>query len=202
MKTYSKGIWLAAAVTVAGLSVSACATEDYVDQHIAVVHTRVEEVNSRVDALSGQVSALGGRVDGVERATQTAQARADAAYTLGQGKFMMAEVGRAEVNFDTGKSALSDEAKATLTALAERLKSENKNVFLEIRGHADVRGGKQMNRQLGRERAGVVGRFLADQGVPGNRMTGGSWGEDQPKVDEKTAEANAANRRVEIVILG
>ena len=58
-----------------------------------------------------------------------------------------------------------------------------------------------MNRQLGRERAGSVGRFLAEQGVPGNKMIAGSWGEDQPKMDEKGTEANAANRRVEIIII-
>ena len=49
--------------------------------------------------------------------------------------------------------------------------------------------------------AGAVGRFLADQGVPGNRMQLGSWGEDQPKVDARTAEANAENRRVDVVVL-
>lgn len=198
--TRSNGIWVAAVVAVAGLSVSACATEAYVDEHVAVVHNRVEEVNTRVDGVAGQVTALSGRVDGVDRAAQAAQTRADSAYKLAEGKFVMTEVGRETINFDTGKWTLSDEAKATLTALAQRLKSENKNVFLEIRGHADVRGSRQSNRQLGRERAGAVGRFLAEQGVPGNRMIVGSWGEDQPKVTEKTSEANAANRRVEIVI--
>jgi len=201
MKTHLSGIWLAAAIAVAGLSVSACATEDYVDEHVGAVNTRVDQVSGRVDEVSGQVSALSNRVSGVAQATQAAQGRADAAYKLAEGKFLMAETGREEVNFATGKSTLSDEAKATLTALAERLKSENRNVYLEIRGHADVRGGKQMNRQLGRERAGAVGRFLAEQGVPGNKMMLGSWGEDQPKADAKTAEAHAENRRVEIVVL-
>lgn len=199
MNIHQTGILLA--VVVAGLAVSGCATEDYVDEHIAVVHTRVEEVSARVDALSGQVTALNGRIDSATQGAQAAQARADSAYQLAQGHFVATEVGREEVNFATGQAGLSDEAKGTLTALASRLKSENKAVFLEIRGHADPRGGKQFNRQLGRERAGNVGRFLADQGVPGNRMALGSWGEDQLKADEKSSEANAANRRVEIVIL-
>jgi outer membrane protein OmpA-like peptidoglycan-associated protein len=198
----SNGIWVAAAVAVAGLSVSACATEAYVDEHVAVVHTRVEEVNTRVDGLAGQVTALGGRVDASDRSAAAAQARADSAYKMAQGKFMLTEVAKESVTFETGKWTLSDEAKATLTALVQKLKSEDKNVFLEIRGHADVRGSKQSNRQLGRERAGAVGRFLADQGVPGNRMSAGSWGEDQPKVDEKTSEAHAENRRVDIVVVG
>ena len=196
---HASGIWLA--VALGGLSVSACATEDYVDQHIAAVNTRVDGVSARVDQLGGEVASLNTRVTANASAAQAAQARADAAYTLAQGKFVMAEVGRAEVNFDTNKSTLSDEAKATLTSLAEKLKSDNKNVYLEIRGHADPRGGKQANRQLGRERAGAVGRFLAEQGVPGNRMMLGSWGEDQPKSDKRTSEALAENRRVEVVVM-
>jgi len=124
-----------------------------------------------------------------------------AGYVLPLLNDMMTEVAKESVTFATGKWTLSDEAKATLTALAQRLKSENKNVFIEIRGHADVRGSRQSNRQLGRERAGAVGRFLAEQGVPGNRMMAGSWGEDQPKTDEKTSEANAENRRVDIVVV-
>jgi peptidoglycan-associated lipoprotein len=190
MRTHASGILLA--VTLAGLTVSACATEDYVDQHIAVVNTRVDGLSAKVDELAGRVSALDGRV---ATAGNAAMARADA------GKFAMSEVGREEVNFATGQSTLSPEAEASLTALADRLKTANKNVFLEIQGHADPRGGKQYNRQLGRERAGEVGRFLHEHGVPGNKMAAGSWGEDQPKVDEKSAEANAANRRVVIVVL-
>ena len=189
------------AVSLAGLTVSACATENYVDEHIAVVNTRVDQVSSKVDELSSRhnsdIAAINGHLGGI----QSAQARADAAYALAQGKFVMTEVGTAEVNFDTGKSELSAEAKSTLTALADRLKTENKNVFLEIKGHADVRGGKQFNRELGRERAGAVGRFLSEQGVPGNRMMLGSWGEEQPSSDAKTAEAHAENRRVEIKIV-
>jgi outer membrane protein OmpA-like peptidoglycan-associated protein len=196
MRTHASGILLA--VTLAGLTVSACATEDYVDQHIAVVNTRIDGLSAKVDELAGRVSALDGRI---ATAGNAAMARADAAYALAEGKFVTTEVGREEVNFATGSSALSTEAEATLTALADRLKAANKNVFLEIQGHADPRGGKQFNRELGRERAGEVGRFLHQHGVSGNHMQLGSWGEDQPKADAKTAEANAANRRVVIVVL-
>ena len=95
------------AAMVAGVALSGCATEDYVDEHVAVVHTRVEEVSARVDSLAGQVSALNGRVDAAGQGAQAAQARADSAYQLAQGKFVMTEVAREEVNFDTGKSNLS-----------------------------------------------------------------------------------------------
>lgn len=181
---------LAVAVATAGLSLSGCVTTETFDKHI-------EDINARHNALAARVDALDGRVNQVSQAASAAQGRADAAYKLAEGKFLMTEVGRESINFDLGKATLTDEAKATLTSLAERLKSENKNVYLEIRGHADAIGTKKSNRQLGRERAGNTARFLADQGVPGNKMQLGSWGEDQAK----TTDADPANRRVDIVIV-
>jgi outer membrane protein OmpA-like peptidoglycan-associated protein len=181
---------LAVAFAAAGLALTGCVTTETFDKH-------VEDINARHNALAAKVDALDGRVTGVAQAAQAAQARADAAYTLADRKFLMTEVGRESVNFRTGQATLSDEAKATLSALAERLKSENKNVYLEVRGHTDVVGGKLANRQLGRERAANVARFLVDQGVPGVRVQLGSWGEEM----QKPGDTNAENRRVDVVIL-
>jgi outer membrane protein OmpA-like peptidoglycan-associated protein len=174
----------------AGLTLSGCVTIESFDKHM-------EEINARHDALAARVDTLDGRVNSVSQATQAAQGKADAAYKLAEGKFLMTEVGRESINFEFGKATLSDEAKATLTSLAERLKSENKNVYVEVRGHTDAVGGKGANRQLGRERAQNTARFLADQGVPGNKLQIGSWGEDQTKPGDN----DAANRRVDIVIV-
>lgn len=190
------------AMTAAGLALGGCVSTEDFEKHVADADARHNALSAHVDEINGRVTALDGKVNTVSQSTQAAQARADEAYKLAEGKFVLAELGRETVNFATGSAFLSDEAKAKLTALADRLKSENKNVYLEIHGHADVRGGKQSNRQLGRERAGAVGRYLSEQGVPGVRMQLGSWGEDQPKVNEKTSEAHAENRRVEIIIVG
>lgn len=185
---------LAAAAVAAGLALSGCVSTETFDKHVADADARNSAINARLDGLDAKVGAAG-------TAAQAAQTRADDAYKLAEGKFNMTEVGREQVNFASGQSTLSDEAKATLTALAERLKTENKNVYLEIRGHADSQGGKTANRQLGRERAANTARFLVDQGVPGNRLQIGSWGEDDPKGTEKTSESLAENRRVDIVIV-
>ena len=185
---------LAAAAVAAGLALSGCVSTDTFDKHVADADARNAAINTRLDGLDAKVGTVGS-------AAQAAQARADDAYKLAEGKFNMTEVGREQVNFASGQSTLSDEAKATLTALAERLKSENKNVYLEIRGHTDSQGGKTANRQLGRERAANTARFLVDQGVPGNKLQLGSWGEDDPKGTEKTSESLAENRRVDILIV-
>lgn len=198
MRFRARGILLAAGVSAMAIGMSACVSTDDFNKYVESDNARHEALSGRVDQLSGKVSEVDSRLTA---ATQAAQARADAAYTLGEGKFVMEEVSREEVTFATGSAALSDEAKATLSALAERLKSENKNVFLEVLGHADYRGGSQYNRVLGRERAAAVGRFLHEQGVAGNKMQVGSYGEEKPKEAGKNPEALAENRRVEVVIL-
>ena len=65
-----KSIATVAMVIVGGLSLSACATEDYVDKHIAVVNDRV--------------SALEGRVTTVEQTAQQANATAQSAAAAAQ----------------------------------------------------------------------------------------------------------------------
>jgi outer membrane protein OmpA-like peptidoglycan-associated protein len=196
-----KGLALVATLGAATLAMGGCATEDYVDQHIATVNTRIDQTNAKVDSVNGKVDALSGRVDGVDTAAKAAHARADAAYTLAQGKLLMSEVSREMVNFDTNKWALSTEAKATLTALAEKLKADNKNVFIELIGHADTRGPELRNRVLGEKRAIEVRHFLFDQGIPLNAMQTVSWGDTRPKAEGETAAAHASNRRVEVIVL-
>ncbi len=185
----------AAAVVASGLALSGCATEKYVDEHVAAV-------NARVDAVDSKVTALSGRVDQVAGSTQAAQARADEAYALARGKMTRTVVSESDsIGFETGKWALSDEAKATLTAFAERLKADNKKVFVEIVGHADSRGDSDANRILGEKRALETRRFLFSQGLPLVGMQTVSWGEDQPVAAGNTPEDLAANRRVVLRII-
>jgi outer membrane protein OmpA-like peptidoglycan-associated protein len=126
--------------------------------------------------------------------------RSEAAYSAAT-KFAYAPGDTQSVTFATNKWNLSPDAQATLQALAEKLKSDNKNVFVEIIGHADPRGELVKNRELGAKRALNVQRFLYDQGIPLARMNAVSWGEEKvanPK--DRSPEALAQSRRVDIVI--
>jgi outer membrane protein OmpA-like peptidoglycan-associated protein len=196
MNIQASRILLAALLSAGGLSLGACATEDYVDQQIATVNTRIQGVDTKVDALSG-------RVDTVNAATQAAMQRANSAYTLAEGKLIYSTLGTEEVQFDTNKWTLRDDAKATLTALADRLKSENKNVYLQVVGYGDPRGSTMQNRILGEKRALEVRRYLIGQGIPVERVDTVSWGEEQQKaVEASGAEALQAQRRVVVTIVG
>jgi peptidoglycan-associated lipoprotein len=185
----------AVAVVASGLALSGCATEKYVDEQVGAV-------SSRVGALEGQVSALSSRVDGVDKTAQAAGQRADEAYTLAKGKMGRTVVSESDtINFETAKWDLSDEAKATLTAFAERLKADNKKVFVEIVGNADPRGDNDKNRILGEKRALETRRFLFSQGIPLANMETVSWGEERPAATGETPEDLAASRRVVLRVI-
>ncbi len=188
---------VAAVITVAagGLSLGGCATEQYVNEQVAAV-------SSRVDAVDGKVTALSARVDGVEKTATAAGQRADEAYTLAHGKMSRTVVSDTDtITFDTAKWTLTDEAKATLTAFAEKLKTDNKKVFVEIIGHADTRGETAANRVLGEKRALETRRFLFNQGIPLANMETVSWGEEQPATGGTATEDLAASRRVVLRII-
>lgn len=184
-KLNSKIVLLLAAVV---LMASGCATKRYVDENVARLDTRLDEQDARLDQLS----------DTSRQALQ----RATEAGVLAQGKFLYTVVfSNDEVTFDTDKWSLSEASQSRLNELAARLKSDNRNVYLEIQGHTDATGAEDYNQQLGLKRAEAVRRQLHSQGVALERMATISYGEDAPVVDNSTPEGRARNRRVEIVVL-
>jgi peptidoglycan-associated lipoprotein len=172
---------LTGAVLALGLAASGCASHRFVRDNIAVVDTRVTEV----EGTAGE-----------------ALARANAAHKLAEGKFLY-EVVLADdsMKFPVDEDALSPEAEARLAELVQRLKAENRNVYLEIQGHTDATGDAEYNERLGAARAEAVRRFLSRDGIALNRMATISYGEEAPVAPNDTPEGRAQNRRVAIVVL-
>jgi outer membrane protein OmpA-like peptidoglycan-associated protein len=178
-------IILLAAVAV---SVSGCATRSYVDESMARLETRLDEQNTRINELS--------------ETSRQALERATDAGVLAQGKFLYTVVLTTDgITFETDKSTLSDSARSDLTSLASNLRTENRNVYLEIQGHTDSTGSPQYNQQLDLKRAEAVRRHLHAGGISLSRMATISYGEDAPLEPNTTADSRALNRRVEIVVL-
>jgi outer membrane protein OmpA-like peptidoglycan-associated protein len=101
--------------------------------------------------------------------------------------------------FDTGKTALKKGAKATLTRIADQLKTDP-NVKVTVEGHTDSVGTAEKNKVLSEKRAQAVRDFLVDTGVAADRVTAVGHGEEQPIATNKTAAGRQQNRRVELVI--
>ncbi|MEJ0066302.1 MAG: OmpA family protein [Caulobacteraceae bacterium] len=177
------------------LSLGACATQDYVDKHVATVQGQVTDVQTHQQAQDQQLS----QVDGTAR---DALQRAEAANKLAEGKFLYSMVlSDDSVKFPTDGTKLSAEAQTRLMDFVSKLKSANKNVYLEIQGHTDATGPKTLNERLGEERAEAVRLFMNQQGVPLNRMATISYGPDAPVAPNTTREGRAQNRRVVLIVM-
>jgi outer membrane protein OmpA-like peptidoglycan-associated protein len=197
-----------------------CATKDLVHEEVATVNKRVDtmqsEVSGRMDrdearmnASEEHIKAVDGRLanhdEGIATASKTATEaldRAVAAGKLAEGKFVFETVlADSKVSFGFDKATLSADGKTALDAFVDKLKNENKNVYLEIQGHTDKKGPEAHNLKLGAERAAMVQHYLHTKGVALHRMNVISYGSASPVADNKTRKGRAENRRVVIAVL-
>jgi len=187
--------YAAAVVAAMALSLGGCATKDYVNQQVAAEDTKVQAAQATLDQNQAHL----GRLD---QATKDALDRATAAGKLAQGKFLYSMVlSDDSVKFPADSSKLSPEARQRLTDFAEKLKSDNRNVYLEIQGHTDSTGSDGSNQRLGEERAEAVRLFMNQHGVPLNRMSTISYGKQDPVASNKTRAGRAQNRRVVLIVM-
>lgn len=186
---------LSGAAVLAALALSGCATKGFVRQQVATEDSRVSQVQDQASQAQDSANQAQGTA-------KDALDRANAAHKLAEGKFLFQVVlSDDSVKFPTDVHALSPEAQQRLSELADQLKMQNQNVYLEIQGHTDSTGTADYNMQLGEERAEAVRLFLNEQGVALNRMNTISYGETVPVASNKTKDGRAQNRRVQIVVL-
>jgi peptidoglycan-associated lipoprotein len=105
-----------------------------------------------------------------------------------------------DIYFDFDSSELRTDTREALTANAEWLK-QNASVRVEIEGHSDDRGTNEYNMALGAKRAQVMRDYLITLGVPANRLSTISFGEEVPVCTEQTDECWGKNRRGRFVII-
>jgi peptidoglycan-associated lipoprotein len=104
-----------------------------------------------------------------------------------------------EIYFDYDRFDLSAEARDTLKAHADWLKS-NPSARVEIEGHTDDRGTNEYNLALGAKRAQSAKDYLATLGIAGNRLSTISYGEELPVCKEATEACWQKNRRARFVV--
>jgi len=188
-------LFVAGAIMLAAGTLGGCATKKFVREQAAIVGQRVDTVNGRVDATDTHVAA-------VEGTAKDALDRAVAAGKLAEGKFLYSEVlSDDSMKFKTAKFDLSPEAQQRLDAFVEKLKTDNRNVYVEVQGHTDATGAKDFNYKLGEERAEAVRRYLNQHGVALNRISTISYGPDAPVAPNNDKVGRQANRRVVLIVL-
>ena len=115
---------------------------------------------------------------------------------------------QSELFFDTGQAVLKPEGRAELDGLATALIELGNKIpaeiawVLRVDGHTDVRGINspqfKNNWELSAARAISVVQYLISKGVSPQRLVAAGFGEFQPIDVDKTEEAYARNRRIEL----
>ena len=199
---------------------SACATKKFVRGQVGDVNEKVDTLSRTVEETQERTRANEGKIIEVDQraqaASQRAHARADEALGAADKAAERVEAVEAATrrlvyevvlsedkgNFKFGQALMPDEAKAEIDQLVQQLKAEPKGAYIEIEGHTDTTGPKDLNYRLGMERAENVKRYLYEQHqVPLHRINVISYGEDKPIAPNNTRDGRAQNRRVVIKVL-
>lgn len=105
-----------------------------------------------------------------------------------------------DIYYQFDSYSLTAEAREILKHNAEWMES-NSSVRVEIEGHADDRGTNEYNLALGAQRAQIARDYIIALGIPRDRLSTISYGEELVVCREPTEECWRQNRRVRFVII-
>jgi peptidoglycan-associated lipoprotein len=115
----------------------------------------------------------------------------------GMGEMTGAEAtGLERIHFEFDQYNLTPAAQEILVNNANYLKA-NPGTKVRIEGYCDERGSDEYNLALGQRRALAAKNYLVSLGVPAERLSVISYGEELPLDPSGTEEAYAMNRRAE-----
>jgi peptidoglycan-associated lipoprotein len=214
---------LVTAVAISALALggsSACATKKMVKQRVGEVNDKVDTLSKSVEENQERTRANEGKINDVDQraqaASQKAYGRADEAYAAADkvnaradaieaaSKRLVYEVVLSEDKggFKFGQAKLPEDVQSRLDELVAQLKANPNGGYIEIEGHTDNVGPKDVNYKIGLERAEAVKRYLYEnQQIPLHKMNVISYGEEKPIAPNKTKAGRAQNRRVVIKVL-
>ena len=206
---------------------TACATKKFVRGQVGEVNDKVESVSksleetqertkaneakiaevdqraqSAAQAADTKATSAGQRADGAKTAADAANTKAEAVDKASKRLVYEVVLSEDKGDFKFGKATVPDSAIGELDQLVAKLKAEPNGAYIEVEGHTDNVGPKDVNYKLGLERAENVKRYLYEHHqVPLHKINVISYGEDKPVAPNKTKDGRAQNRRVVIKVL-
>jgi peptidoglycan-associated lipoprotein len=222
-----KSLIVASLLSLTVAMAPACATKKYVRTEVGGVNSKVDTLSGTVEQTQGRIQQDEARIGQVDQKAEAAGKSAEAAQSsanqaqqaarqvntrvdqvaadVTSGRKLLYEVTLSEDqgNFKFGKTDLPDEAKSRIDQVVSQLKGQaGKDIYIEVEGHTDNVGGKEMNYQLGLERAEAVKKYLYMQHqIPLHKINVISYGEEKPVSPNNTRDGRAMNRRVVIRVL-
>ncbi len=208
-------------VVVATLLTAGCATKNWVRQNNEPLQTKVDqtaeentrqaqaitELNTELDDTGRELGATKERVGTAETEITKLATRTDSnSRALEELRDRIANIddyqmsGESVVYFGYDKAELTDEGKAELDKLVAESDTW-KRYFVSIEGYTDQIGPEDYNLRLSQRRAENVVRYLVLQhNIPAHRIFTIGLGKNRLVEEDRSREARAKNRRVEVSI--
>jgi outer membrane protein OmpA-like peptidoglycan-associated protein len=151
--------------------------------------------------IGGALGAGTGAMIGADLDRQAAELRGSLNSNISvtnTGEYLIVNMPQ-DLLFAVDSASVRPDLSADLRTVASSL-LKYPNSRIEVIGHTDNTGAAAYNQDLSQRRAVAVAGVLRESGVPGGRIAAYGRGEDQPIASNLTAEGQARNRRVEIII--
>ena len=169
---------------------------------IAEVDQKAVTADGKAVAADTKAQAAGQRADAAKTTADAVNTRADAIERASKRLVYEVVLSEDKGNFKFGQAMLPQESASEIDQLVEKLKAEPNGAYIEIEGHTDNAGPKDLNYKLGLERAENVKRYIYEHHqIPLHKINVISYGEEKPIAPNKTKAGRAQNRRVVIKVL-
>jgi len=129
-------------------------------------------------------------------------ARADAIEASAKRLVFEVVLSEDKGGFKFNQAKMPADMQAQIDQIVTQLKANPNGGYIEIEGHTDNVGPKDVNYKVGLERAEAVKRYLYEnQQIPLHKINVISYGEEKPIAPNKTKAGRSQNRRVVIKVL-
>jgi len=105
-----------------------------------------------------------------------------------------------QVQFKSGSAVILEESDNLLSQVTDVLLRHPQIEKIEVQGHTDSTGGRDMNMKLSQSRAESVRDWMVEHGVAAERLEAVGYGPDHPIRPNDNAANRAKNRRVQFII--
>jgi len=173
-----------------------------VDQKAQAAQGSADQARNAAGAADASARAAGQRADEVGKKAESIDTKVGDLDKASKRLVYTVVLNEDQGQFAFGKAKIPDEVKAKIDELVNQLKSEPNGAYIEIEGHTDSVGAKELNEKIGLNRAEAVKRYLYEEHqVPLHKMNVISYGMEKPVASNKTKAGRAQNRRVVIRVL-
>jgi outer membrane protein OmpA-like peptidoglycan-associated protein len=105
--------------------------------------------------------------------------------------------------FERDNAELSEEGEALIKRNIEKGRDMfNRANAIIVIGHTDDKWDDEYNMELSKQRAATVTAFIESQGIDASKIVTTGMGESMPIASNATRAGRAANRRVQVLVLG